>query len=640
MATDVKRTPTLRKSKSLKNLLSRTRKAPPSEDEELLPFRPVKQKYAQIHVTSDDITLRPLRPSTAGPEVPDRNVSFQQRNTWPNTPQERRPGTQHFDIPPHLVRTQWELDRHRSRSYSVRKPPVDAKPLPRWLFEHLPREIYDCICEQLETLHRIRNVADAVGFQTDLKALLLANKRWHRVAREHMYREIWLPSNEELPRKPRSMQRSRTRLKLLLRTLSESQPLAYMVRHLRVTADLACSLDGLHGGIERRATFDLLGEIINRCHNLELFSGYSPSVRDTVSTKLFVPLALRQNLKAHAWNLQGAQLGDDLLPAFDPGDLLDCHDDWRHLETLVLCSDSTLRLGLGTISAILQRLPSLKHLMLSKLSRRDFHNGTLLSLPALRSLRLEHLEGLTDRGIDQLAYMRPACSLEHLSLIGLELTSLHTIQSLMSHLSKLQAFTFVQDTSPEPSPDMQAIKMEVKLESPTLQYLHWDALVAGSGPAVLAKGIANGRFPSLRKVKVPCDYDGAIQALCRPIALNTLDARDLELIDRFNGDRYERFLRLSQIQAQLRARESRREPCFNVVIHDPKMRVSATHVIGTFLGDMESKIEYSLEPDVEDSHYALVDFGDIEAPKWVYESANEMERSVLGEQVLDLGMLF
>lgn len=656
---------TLKRSKSLKDLISRARKAPTVEDEELLPCRyvektemvreavpltfgrPVKQKFVQSHVTTDDIKVRPstrssTRPQTAPSGGPQRVGS--QRHTWPETPQERRErrrSNANFDTVPHLVQTPWELERHQRRPKSQRKPFVSSKPLPRHVFEQLPREIYHSILDQLESLHAARSTVDVVGLQTDLKALLLVNKRWHRVAREHLYREIWLPGNVELQKRKFALRASKTRLKLLLRTLAGSEGLASMVRHLRVTGDLACALDGVEQSPSvRRNAFDLVADIIGRCPNLEHFSGYSPAINDGISTKLFFPLALRQNLKAQAWNVQTTQLGGRRLPNFDPGDLLDCHDDWWHLETLVLCSSPDLGLGLGMVSAVIQRLPNLKHLMLSKLNRHDFHNGTLLSIPALRSLRLDHLEGITDQGIEQLAYMRPACSLESLSLIGLELTALRTIQQLFNNLTRLRRFTLVQETCPQTLPGMHVPNLNMRLASASLRYLHWDVLVTGEATGLIAKSIQEFGFPSLRKVKVPCDYDGAIQALCRPIAQQTLDATDLEMIDRFNGDRYERFLRLSQIQAQLRVRESRQQPSFDVVVHDENKRVSARHTIGSYVGIMESKIEYSLEPDVEDSHYALIDFGDIEAPKWVYERRNEMDRSVFGEQILDLGMLF
>ncbi|KAK3679468.1 hypothetical protein LTR78_001029 [Recurvomyces mirabilis] len=631
----------LKRSKSLKNLLSRNAKppAPTAEDEELLPCRPVKQKYVQFHVTTDDIHLRP---TTAGatPIVPQRTSS--QRQTWPQSTAERsRPGRYAFENTPTLTQTPWELERHTRRPRSQRIPLVDLRPLPKNIFEHLPREIYHCILDHVESLHKQKSQVDVVSLHSDLKALSLVNKRWHRAAREHLYREVWLPNNDDLPRRTLSLHRSTTRLKQLLRTLDESDALAFMVRHLRVTANLACMLEGVdHTQATRRATIDLVAAIINRCANLEDFSGYNPSIRDAASTKLFFPLALRPNIRSHAWNAQVAQFGGRQLPTFDAGEVLDCHDDWQWLETLVICSSSDLSLGLGLVAAIVQRLPSLKHLMLSRLNRQDFHNGTLLSLPGLRSLRLDHLDGLTDQGVEQLAHMRLASTVESLSLIGLELTSLRTIQQLWTNLGRLRKFTLVQNTSPEMLPGMQAANVNRALGSATLQDLHWDVLVAGTGTSLIANAIASGRLPSLRRIKVPCDYEGVVQELCRPIVQETLDALDLEMIDRFDSDRYERFLRLSQIQAQLRIRESRQQPAFNVVVHDEHKRVSATHVIGSYVGDMESQVEYTLEPDVEGSHDALIDFADVEAPKWVYERRNEMDRSIFGEQALDLKMLF
>lgn len=655
---------TLKRSKSLKELLTRRRTAPTVEDEELLPCRfpardsaialpgaadtlsnrPVKQRFVQdYHRTTDDIHLRP---QTAAPTLPPRSSS-RQRNTWPQAERERRERHHEFELPPTLVRTQWELERRARRPRSQRFPPKGQRPLSPRVFEQLPREIYDCILDRLEELHHTTpSTVDVLGLQADLKALSLTSKRWHRVAREHLYREVWLPDNYELPKRKLSLQRTWTRLKQLLRTLNESEALAGMVRHLRVTGDLACTLDGIDcTEAERRAAFSAVADIINKCVNLENFSGYCPALRDTTSTKLVIPLAMQPFIKAHAWNIQAAQLGGPSLRGFDVGEWLDCHDDWQHLETLVLCSSPELGLGLGMVSAVIQRLPSLKHLMLSRLNRHDFHNGTLLSLPALKSLRLDHLEGLTDQGIEQLCRTRPAFSLESLSLIGLELTSILTIQRLLRNLRRLRRLTLVQDTSPEPQAGIASANPNTELSSATLEYLHWDVLIPGTSATLVADSIAAFLFPSLRTIKCPSDYEGAIQRLCRPIAHEPLDATDLELIDRFSNDnsntaKYERFLRIAQIQAQLRVREKRQQPTFNVVVHDENKRVSANHWIGSYVGCMESKIEYSLQPDVEGSHYALVDFGDVEAPKVVYERREESERSVMGEQLLDLNMLF
>lgn len=292
------------------------------------------------------------------------------------------------------------------------------------------------------------------------------------------------------------------------------------------------------------------------------------------------------------------------------------------------------------VSMMIQHLPSLRHLFLRNLLREDFHNGTLLSLPALRSLRLEDMEGLTDQGVEQLAHGRLALSLEKLCMVDLELTSLRTVQTLLSHMHRLRSFTMVQNTSPEFLFGVQSHIANAQLESASLQYLHWDALIPGSATKIFANSIASGHFPSLRRVKVPCDYDGAIQPLCRPIAQETLSAHDLELLDRFNAhdSRYERFLRLSQIQAQLRVRESRQQPSFNVIVQDEDDTVRLSRVIGSYVGSMDSRIEYCLEPDVASSFYALAMFEDVEVPKCL-----EMEEDPLfvrEEQVLNLSTLF
>jgi hypothetical protein len=643
----------LKRSKSLKSILSR-RKAAQIDEDEPLPYRygymreesgdarallmshrPIKANFIQVHITSDDIAVRP---EATRPIIPERVAS--QRNTWPTTPKERKPGSYNFNNTPTLIATPWEHDRSARRPQSRRPCTAPSKPLPRWVFEQLPREIYHCIVRQLLEAYARSTEVDAVGLQTDLKALLLVDKRWHRIAREHLYREIWVPNNHELRKRVFSFQRPRTRLTMLVRALRESEAYAFMVRHLRISAELAAALDASDQASDRKAAYELLLELISLCPNLEYLTGYVPVLQDDLSTKLYIALSKCTKLKSLAWNMRTGTLSGERLHNFTTATWLDIHDSWQHLETLVLCSTEHLEIGPGVLSIVLQRLPSLEHLMLSHLSREDFHNGTLLFLPALRSLRLEHLAGITDQGVEHVAYARMASSLEALSLVGLEVTSLRTIQTLLATLHRLRKFTVVQDTSPEFQPDIEAASTNQGLESPSLEFLHWDVLVAGTATTMIANTIASGRFPSLRKVKVPCDYDGAIQALCRPIARESLDINDLELVERFNTDRYERFLRLAQIQAQLRIRESMQQPSFNVIVEDEDQRVSARHVIGLYLGCMGSKIEYCLDPDVEGSHDALIDFSDVEAPKWLYESRNDMPRSVQGEQMLNLRALF
>lgn len=598
----------------------------------------MKQPYAKFHVTQDDINVRlsnvRLReePRNGPPEVPVRTAS--QRATWPTTTREKKTGSYMFDVTPTLVRTPWELDRSR-RPVSQYSYISQQRPLPKRIFEQLPREIFHCILDHLEGLHSTQSAVEVKQLYFSLRSLLFVDKRWHRVAREHLYRELWLPSNEGLPRRKFSFSRPLSRLKLLWRTLSTSPGLAQLVRHVRVTALLADELQHRPARAKKDPTHELLADILNGCPNLEIFTGYVPTAGETVSISVLAALTSSRRLKAHAW-----LLGTDAAQNFAGGEMVQCHDRWQQLQTLAINARQTQHLGPGMVSMMIQHLPSLRHLFLRNLLREDFHNGTLLSLPALRSLRLEDMEGLTDQGVEQLAHGRLALSLEKLCMVDLELTSLRTVQTLLSHMHRLRSFTMVQNTSPEFLFGVQSHIANAQLESASLQYLHWDALIPGSATKIFANSIASGHFPSLRRVKVPCDYDGAIQPLCRPIAQENLSAHDLELLDRFNAhdSRYERFLRLSQIQAQLRVRESRQQPSFNVIVQDEDDTVRLSRVIGSYVGSMDSRIEYSLEPDVASSFYALAMFEDVEVPKCL-----EMEEDPLfvrEEQLLNLSTLF
>jgi hypothetical protein len=224
----------------------------------------------------------------------------------------------------------------------------------------------------------------------------------------------------------------------------------------------------------------------------------------------------------------------DQAPIYNLGRFTDLHDNWQCLETLVLCRTnvSSAVMGPGIIATIANRLPSLKHLMISNFSKEDFHNGTLLSLKPLQSLRLENLDGITDQGLNQLA------------------------------------------------------------DSPAAACL-----------------------PNLRTLKAPSDPDGELQALCRPIPRSALTTSDVEFLGRFDPGSRVRSLRLSRLQARLRVRESRRRTSVGVAVSDETEQTRNTQVIGSYLGDIASEIEYSLEPDVEvrEEEEALASLGDVNA---------------------------
>lgn len=515
-------------------------------------FRPSKSTLVQFHITNEDIS----RSTTAtAPGTPQET----RRDTWPIPRQSRRPGTYSFDVAPTLVKTPWELER--SKRYS-RTP--DRRPLKTRKFQQLPREIVVSILDQLKSLHCSGCTLNVTSYQNDLRALCTINRGWHRLAREHLYQEIWLPRNEEQNKSNIPFRKHGSRLKLLLRTLEESPGISNMVHHLRVTAKLADELEGeawLTGPISKSSALRVLRDIIFKCRNLERLCGYAPMRLDS-NIEIFDALSSCHRLKSHTWRLPPARAypGCELRSS----DLLRCHTSWHQLETLVIWQSigeflpnlhnsavpngldgrypgampiagyemwqrqqHGCGLGIGIITAVAQRLTSLKHLALGCLSPTDFHNGTLLTSPPLKSLRLEEVHGVTDQGIDQLVHSRLAMSLERLVLVGLELTSLQSLQSLFTNLTRLCSFSLVQDTSPEIPHPLSETNNYFSLASATMRYLHWDVLTRGTSTVIVANSIAAGKFPNLRTVKVPCDDDGAIQNLCRPIALEPITGQDM-----------------------------------------------------------------------------------------------------------------
>lgn len=417
-------------------------------------------------------------------------------------------------------------------------------------------------------------------------------------------------------------------MKILLAALRTYSALGPLIHTIHIPADFAAELEvDAYSDFRPDSHLDALQELVRRCYNLEQICGYVPPATLT-TTVLFEALATRTKLKAQAWHLDSTTT----LPSLT--EFIHFHDDWMRLETLVIAGDPGVDLGMGSVSAILERLPSLKHLMLSGLHHSDFNNGTILALPALKSLRLDALAGVTDEGIEQLAFSRLVSSLERLTLVDLELQSLRTIEALFSNLPRLSSFSLKQDASPEPQAGV-SFSIPLLLASPTLTQLHWDCLLPGTALSWLADAISNSRLPLLRTIKVPCDYDGLIQRLCRPIPRQKLTSYDLQYHDAHTEYTYERDLRVAQIQAQLRVRESRRKPSFTVHVQDGEsLETQHMHVIGSYVGDLESKVEYDLSPAVGGK--ALVGFEDVAArgKKKRDGSGSGLERS------MEFGLLF
>lgn len=604
----------------------------------------------QYHVTTDvpSAQRRPQPKRTSmidqrerPPVIPERTTSLESQGhrksqTWSQTNTEKNFGSFNFNNNHTLTKTPWELDRGSPGSRWSRS--MDrAQNQPRKMFVQLPREIYQCVLENLEAVHSQLGTVDVLALRRDLCSLCLVDKKWQHIAREHLFRELWLPTNKVSAKKRFSTRQPKSRLKLLVDLLRRTSGLGFFVHHIRIGAELAHELDAeAFAPFKKDSALDSLQLIIRDCYNLEQLSGFVLPFTES-TTPVLEALASRVRLKSHAWSLDSTRA----LPGLEH--FIFCHDDWVNLETLAIAADPGVDLGIGTILAVLHRLPSLKHFAAFGLHRSDFHNTSLLTLPAVKSLRLECLSGLTDEGVEQIAFSRLAPSLERLTLVGLELVSLRTIATLLSHLTRLKRFALLQEASPELADDTsnnssgsgRPTGRTLTLSSPSLQHLHWDCLIPGSALSCLADSIKTHKFPRLQSAKVPSDHNGLIQQLCRPIPREKLTAQDLEHLHQHNSSstfgRHERNLRVSQIQAQLRIRATRQQPSFDIVVEDEHER-KATHTIGSYLGTMDSKIEYQLEPDVGPN--ALVEFDDIAQPIEMGINGHRVERK------LEANMLF
>lgn len=564
--------------------------------------RTVKQPYVFTQIVPDDVKITP--------QGQQRTETAQQpltkSETWPNRPRQGKPRYYSFDQPPTLTQTPWEVDRSKRTSQLQRT----RHQLPARVFEHLPHEIYSCILGHLEATYTDGATIDVSGQKRALRTICLTSKRWAKVGIEHLYRDLWLPSSTTSHKRARrfSITRPKSRLELLVRTLSEAPSLSFLIRRIHVTGALARELgNNVTSQGQHRVAYRLLRDVVEMCTEVELITGYNPpATREYAEWHKL--LFSRDRINSHAWLL-------DLMHSqiFSMGQFVDLHGKWEWLETLVLCKtdSSDGAVGPGIIAAVTTRLWSLKHLMISGFNKQDFHNGTLLALKPLQSLRLENLDGMTDQGIFQLSQSRNAFSLESLSLIGLELASLRTIQALLTNLTRLRRFRLVQNTSPTLLIGGGLHNRRNNLASPTLQHLHWDTLISGPATDSLAHSLKSDLFPRLQTLKAPSDPDGNLQALCRPILRQPITSSDLAFLASTDQDRYTRSLRLSRLQAQLRVRETRRRPSLSVVVSDEESKTRQTHVIGAYLGDVRSGVEYVLEPDIEGDAEALAPLGGV-----------------------------
>ena len=412
------------------------------------------------------------------------------------------------------------------------------------------------------------------------------------------------------------------RLKLLRRTLRGRSFLAQHVRELMVPQVKG---DGDPIG---RDLINLVASLVMACPNLERIIGFYP-VYGHGFDRLTHALSTRTKLKEKIWLIgenaaitqrSHRQLPPGLMDIEQKSSFVLFHNAWSSLTTLILHSPTQGILEKDVFvnvkntgdprkvrgPGVLHRLPALKHLCVSNFDCDDFDDTVLQHLPALHSLRLQELEGITFWGLSEFSRTRNAFSLRSLSLVNLDIRYISAISNLLLHLKNLRRFTLVQDTSPEVAEG--EIVFQPIVASHLLEFIHWEIIVPGSANVNLANSIRAKGFPQLRTIRAPSDHDGLLQALCKPRA-------QIELTSDWDGRNDTKglavnSLRIARQAAQQRIEEAWSTVQFKVVVEESGVATEIFDLNG-FVGEIGSRIYYSLDPDIPGSDTALVDFPDI-----------------------------
>jgi len=377
---------------------------------------------------------------------------------------------------------------------------------------------------------------------------------------------------------------------------------------------------------------DNLASIIMACPNLERLTGIHLAYNHQFD-RLTHALATRRCLEERMWIVDGNKaevpptpLEDDSEPEecsypTDPRDgfaetFIQYHSNWSSLETLVLHGNGSSGLNFRAFVAAFRNMRALKHLALSNFESEEFNDRTLMGVPAVQSLRLENLSGLTDKGLSRFADSVAVRTLRSFAAIDLEIRSIQVLRALFKNMSSVRKFSLVQDASPELPPG--ALKSAPIFASKTLEFLHWDILIPGRANQDMASSIASGGFPSLQTIRAPSDHDGFLQDQCRQIEqVAQLGDNNLAKLEHYphNDGHYLRSLPTARRAAQERNKRPRRQPYFKIYVSDEEGKILHTHSIRLPLGASHSNIEYSLESDIEGSNRAVADVADLVDPQ-------------------------
>ncbi|KAB8291357.1 hypothetical protein EYC80_010038 [Monilinia laxa] len=544
-------------------------------------------------------------------------------------------------------------------------------------FLKLPEEILLVILRELKKSHlKVGSLSCATCWMRDLHSLGLSNKKWWSAARVILYEDIQLVGSDSiLHTKKKYKSKYGSRLKFLRRTLRGQPELAKYVKSLKVPS----IPESAKTKPEQEEYLDLVASVIMACPNLERLPGiYQPY--DHEFTRFFHALGTRSKLVEKVWIIEpspirrlynASEKAEN--PVIVPGalrpeqymDFLGLHSNWPHLQTLVLHCTPGGMIDSSLFTEIFQLLPSLQDLYISNFPRTSFNDENLVSLPALKNLRLDSLPGITSNGLSAYASLPSSANLTSLSLISLPLRSFAILARIFARLKSLKSFSLSQSCSPILN-DQNDIFLHPYLASPTLEHLHWEITNPDDNKAseILAKSISFSGFPSLRSIRAPTDFDGLLQKLCKPMLkvelpgdkyrnmgpnntpsrASTLPAavpvmppsnrqsifsRQSERCDSVMTGTYSNSSSVSlpyeptidgssghEMMSLLSARQAAQLridnaaiPQFDIIIWDDEGQFVERFKLGTFIGKVESKVEYNLKPDIEGSDESIMSIG-------------------------------
>ncbi|KAM7195886.1 hypothetical protein V8F20_007251 [Naviculisporaceae sp. PSN 640] len=526
-------------------------------------------------------------------------------------------------------------------------------------FAALPGEVLELILEKLRDLHfQPGSISCATCWMRDCCSVAVSARKFVKYAREALYQHIYLVGSESPSMKKRTKVNYGSRLILLRRTLRANPQIAVIVRSLKPPAtpsaattleynDLVASVVMACPNLER-----LVGFYPAYNHAFQrLFQALSTRPRLKEMTWIIEPSPSFH--QAHQRNRSSvAKKGlvqEGLKYSYGPQGFLDFHWNWQQLTTLVVHGKTRAILGPNSVlEGTLRCLPSLQNLILSHLPPTAFSDVNLLSLPPLKKLSLSHMPGVTTTGLSSMATRSSSASITTLTLIHINIETLPALARIFSNLTSLETFNIVQAYAPS-MPTDEFIWLFPYLASQTLRKLHWDIPYlptrATMADQILAKSISANGFPSLRILRAPNDPEGVFQSLCRPeeradlptdrfrtgqsqhshhartasgyspsrpgtasnnsnpaqpwlnnkpssAPASPLFPPDALMLPRDNSN-----LHLSRLAAQQRLENARRFPRFSINVIDENNTTVEKYGIGAFLGQVESKIRYCLQPD-------------------------------------------